>query len=264
MTSVAAPATELLPIPRTGRVFTAERTVRLGDVDGRGELRLDAIARYLQDVASDDALDAGLPNAMGWLVRRTMIRVDAPATLNQSVTATTFCTGSGRSWAERRTSLSGADGGRIEAVSLWVQVDVESGRPSRLGDEFHARYGEAAAGRVVSSKLRLPRPPTGAATRPWAFRETDLDPFAHVNNAAQWAFVESALVEPGISGPEPGDAGPDRSRRTGTFELEYLVPVDLTTVHLVTAGTNAWLADGDRVLSASAWSAGSAGSAGFG
>lgn len=73
------PATVLLPLPPTDRRFSAERTVRLGDVDPLGELRLDAVARYLQDVAGDDAVDSGLSNAVGWVVRRTMIRIDRPS-----------------------------------------------------------------------------------------------------------------------------------------------------------------------------------------
>ena len=137
--TAARPATELLPPNPDGRWFTAERRVRLGDVDVAGELRLDSVARYLQDVANDDALDAGLSNAMGWVVRRTMIRVDRPCRLNERLRLTTFCTGAGRSWAERRTTISGTGEGAdvaVEAVSLWVQVDVVSGRPTRLGTDF--------------------------------------------------------------------------------------------------------------------------------
>ena len=33
-----------------------------------GRLRLDAIARYLQDVAEDDLLDSGLRDAAAWLL----------------------------------------------------------------------------------------------------------------------------------------------------------------------------------------------------
>ncbi len=232
------PATELLQPSDTGRRFTVERTVRLGDVDAAAELRLDAIGRYLQDVASDDALDAELPNAMGWLVRRTMIRVDRPCVLNETLRLTTFCTGAGRSWAERRTSISGGGGVAVEAVSLWVQIDVETGRPARLGDEFFDRYGEAAGGRTVSSKLGLPGPPPDATTHRWRFRETDLDPFDHVNNAAQWAALESLL------------AGRDR---IGTAELEYLAPIGLEAIDLVVDGDAAWLVHEGRTLSAFAW-----------
>lgn len=232
------PATELLPLPATGRRFSTSRIVRLGDVDTRGQARFDAIACYLQDVASDDALAARLPNAMGWVVRRTMIRVDEPCRLNETIGLTTFCTGSGRSWAERRTSIVGDAGGSIEAVSLWVQIDVDSGRPARLGDEFLACYGEAAAGRVVSSKLSLPGPPSDARRGNWSFRATDLDPFDHVNNAAQWALLESL------------DGFDDRR---GVAELEYLAPVGLGTMELLVAGTSAWLLVGDRTASAYRW-----------
>ena len=148
------PARELLPLPVAGRRYTARRTVRLGDVDLSGALRLDAVARYLQDVASDDAQSAALPNALGWVVRRTLVRVVEPAAAGEVVELTTFCTGAGRSWAERRTTVSSDRGALVEAVSLWVQVDVTTGRPARLGEEFAAIYGSAAAGRQVSSHTK--------------------------------------------------------------------------------------------------------------
>ena len=150
------PATELLPLPAAGRTFSAGRTVRLGDVDPAGELRLDAIARYLQDVASDDAIDAGLSNALGWVVRRTMIRIDRPLTVGEPLSLVTFCTGTGRSWAERRTTIADQHGAAVEAVSVWVHVDPDSGRPARLGHDFAGIYGAAAAraDRVVEAAAR--------------------------------------------------------------------------------------------------------------
>ncbi len=232
------PAVDLLPPNPDGRRFSADRTVRLGDVDSSGYLRLDAVARYLQDVAGDDALDAGLPNAMGWVVRRTMIRVDAPGVLNEPLKLTTYCTGAGRSWAERRTSIVGDEAAAIEAVSLWVQVDTGTGRPARLGTEFFDRYGPSAGERVVSSKLSLPAPPASATGRPWSFRRSDLDPFDHVNNAAHWVVAEELL------------AGRDRR---GTAELEYLAPVGLEAVELLVDGDAAWLVSDGQTLTAFRW-----------
>lgn len=235
------PAVELLALPSAGRTFSARRTVRLGDVDRTGELRLDAIARYLQDVATDDAIAAGLDNAMGWLVRRTLIRVERPAALNEQVELTTWCTGSGRSWAERRTRVRG-ESAAVDAVCLWVQIDVDTGRPARLTDDFHGRYGEAAGGRVVSSKLTLPKaPPDDAAVEPWEFRVTDVDMFGHVNNAAQWALLEHRL------------AASDSARR-GVGEVEYTAPAPAgRTLDLCRAGDDAWLVDGDVVATVVRW-----------
>jgi len=65
-----ATAAEFLPPPAAGRVFTAGYTIRRTDVTPGGRLRLDALARYLQDVAEDDVADSGLAEPYGWLVRR--------------------------------------------------------------------------------------------------------------------------------------------------------------------------------------------------
>ncbi len=233
-----APAVELLPIPETGRHFTATRSVRLGDVDAEGMLRLDAIARYLQDVATDDADEAGLDNRYGWVVRRTMIDVSRPASYREPLELTTFCTGSGRSWAERRTSITGTRGAAIETVALWVQIDPTTGRPAALGENFHDIYGEAAAGRQVSTRLGLDAPGAGLERRPWTVRRVDLDPFHHVNNAVHLAVLEE-LVD---------------GSRAGCAEVEFLLPVDLgTPVEIVSDGTAAWLVADQRVHSAFRW-----------
>ncbi len=206
------PASVFVDLPEVGRLVTRTRPVRLGDVDARARLRLDATARYLQDIATDDATDAELDDAFGWVVRRTMIDVRNAAGLDEQLELSTFCAGTGRSWAERRTSIVGDRGASIEAVSLWIRIDQASGRPTALGDDFVAAYGETAGGRRVSSRLQLPDPPAGAHRRTWHVRRVDIDPLGHVNNAAQWAIVEENLPT-------------DRSRR-GVAEVEHRAPVD--------------------------------------
>ena len=163
------------------------------------------------------------------MVRRTLLRVTEPAVAGEQVELTTCCTGFGRSWAERRTSIRSPHGGTIDAVSLWVQIDVTTGRPARLGEEFTRIYGAAAAGRHVSSKTSLPnRPPQDAVVEgPWRFRRADLDQFGHVNNAAQLAVAEERLV--------PG-------ARRGTFEIEYLGAADVDTSYdVVVSNGSVWL-----------------------
>lgn len=230
-------------MPAAGRRFTGHAVVRLGDADATGMLRLDATARMLQDVANDDAVDSGLANAFGWVVRRTMVAVQAPAALGERLALTTFCSGTGRCWAERRTSVVGERGAHIEAVSLWVQVDPVSGRPAPLGDDFDRIYGPSAAGRTVSSKLSLPAPPDDAERRPWQVRRADLDVFGHVNNAVLWAVLE--------------DVVDDAHGRRGTAEIEYAGPVDAGAVVearvLLGEQPTAWLVEDGTVRCAMRW-----------
>ncbi|MGK0277141.1 MAG: acyl-ACP thioesterase [Ilumatobacter sp.] len=238
-------ASELLDPPAVGRRFRAERKVRLGDVDPNGQLRLDATARYLQDIASDDAADAELDGAWGWVVRRSMIEVRQTAVLDEVVAATTYCTGLGRSWAERTTILAGSRGADIATVSVWVQVAADTGRPASLTQKFVDVYGPACDGRKVSARLALAAPTDTAQAIQWAVRRADLDPFDHVNNAANWAFVEESL-----NGTTP---------RPGRAEMEFVGPVmhgtDVQSVVEFTEGvTSMWLLHEDSVLSAARWS----------
>lgn len=184
----------MLPVPDQGRTYTASRLVRLGDVSPAGRLRLDAVARYLQDIATDDAVDAGLEGALAWVVRRTVIRVEQFARFREPLTLTTFASGYGRSWAERRTQLRGEQGAVLDAAALWVSVDPSSGRPAPLNEGFVRVYGEAVNGRRIRARLSHPDPPPGPDRVPWSTRFCDFDALDHVNNAVYWSVVEEHLA----------------------------------------------------------------------
>ena len=83
----------------------------------------------------------------------------------------------------------------VETVALWVPLDP-SGRPLRLGQEFHDVYGEAAAGRKVPGRVPAAAMLTGATGQPWPIRRADLDVVGHVNNAAVWAAVTEVAGGP--------------------------------------------------------------------
>jgi acyl-ACP thioesterase len=229
----------MLERPDRGRVFQAGRRVRLAVVDPRGRCRLDATVRHLQDVARDDSADGGLPEALTWVVRRTLLHVHRSARFEEWLDLATWCSGYGSRWAERRTDVQGEHGAHIEAVTVWVFVDAESGRPSRLPDGFHSLWGETAGDRRVSARTSLQTTwPADASEEPWSVRYSDLDVLSHVNNAAHWSAVEEAIDHVGMK----------RGRLRA--ELEHGVGVDRgADVRLrwiaVDGGVDTWLtADG--------------------
>lgn len=187
----------MVPIPPLGRRFTRLRSVRLGDASPGGRLRLDALARYLQDVSNDDTRDAGLAGAESWVVRRIVLEVLRSPVFNEELTLTTFCSGIGPRWAERRVAVTGSTGAQVEAATLWVHVDDE-GRPKTMSDHFHQLYAEAAMGRTVRARLAHDDPPADGApsrrSRPWPLRFADFDVLAHMNNAAYWQPIEDELA----------------------------------------------------------------------
>lgn len=232
-----APLSELVPPPGRGRVFERAVVPGLADAGGSGRVRLDAIARWLQDVAYADVADAGLAGRGAWLVRRARMRVDAFPGFGEAVSVRTFCSGAGRLAAERRTSLSGS-GGDVEAVATWIHVDTETLRPLRLGEEFTRVYGESAGSRRADFRLRHPGPPSDATRTPWRFRAADVDVAGHVNNAAYWEAVEELLMD----GPDP---------RLADLEIEYHEPAQPGDALVLRAPGGAWIQAPDGTLHAS-------------
>jgi acyl-ACP thioesterase len=186
----------LVPIPATGRTFRVTYKIRLADADATGRLRLDAVARFLQDAAIDDVEETrwGAPDHL-WVLRSVRIDVLEPSLADKTVSIMTWGSSFSALAAGRRWSLVGDGGGSIEVDSTWIHLDRDA-RPARIGEGFDG-YAEAAQGRVTSTKLTLAPPPVDGARRVWPLRTTDVDRMGHVNNAAYWAAVEQRLLELG-------------------------------------------------------------------
>jgi len=201
-------------MPEQGRTFAGGRRVRLADRDGRGRLRLDALARFLQDLAIDDVSEMGwgLPDHL-WFIRRVRIDVLAPFLEDERIELVTWCSGLAALAAGRRWSVHGDRGGRAEVDSVWIHLGAD-GRPARI--EAFGVYAEAAGGRRVSTRSELPDPAPGAAHVVWPLRATDVDLHGHVNNAVYWQAVEHLMLS---AGPDP--RSPLRGR------LDYREPLDL-------------------------------------
>jgi acyl-ACP thioesterase len=212
MTPSSLADSEFVACPPDGRRVVRRRRVRLGDVTASGRLRLDALARYLQDVASDDVDEAGIERP--WVLRRSVLRFGDLPRFRDDVELATFCSGTGGRLAERRTVVSVGSDIAIDVAAIWVYVD-EAGRPARLEDWFFDVYGTAAKGRAVRGRLQHAAPGADAETRAWPLRRADVDVLAHVNNSIAWAAMEDVL-----------DAELDGRRLVGA-EVEYRAAIDI-------------------------------------
>ena len=237
--SVIASHLTFAPEPPAGRVFEGTRAVRSTDVTPGGRYRFDALARALQDVATDDVADAGWQAPYGWLLRRIAVTGPGFPRLGEHLTLRTFCSATGPRWAERTTTVAGPDGPLLQSVAIWAAVDLASGVPVPLGDEFFAHYGPATGGRKASARLSLPKPGPGLAGPEWPLRAADFDPAGHVNNTIAWAAIEDVLAT--------WDWLPSRA------ELEYHQPMlPGCRPQLLTSGDDrevlVWLVDGKKRL----------------
>ena len=205
----------LVPRPPTGRTFGVSYKIRLSDADATGRLRLDAVARFLQDAAIDDVGETGwgAPEHL-WVLRSVRIEVLEPFLSDELVAIVTWASSFSSLAAGRRWSLAGDAGGSIEVDSTWIHLGPDA-RPARIGEGFDD-YAQAAQGRVASTKLTLAPPPSTGERRSWPLRATDVDRMGHVNNAAYWAAVEQRLLDVGLD-----------PRRPLRARLDYRHPIDL-------------------------------------
>jgi acyl-ACP thioesterase len=169
-----------------------------------------------------------------WVVRRARIKVTRFPRFADHLTLHTFCSGVGRAWAERRTTIErpGAGEPDVEAVALWVHLDPVSWHPAPFSETEIAVYGSAAGDRKISHRLRHPAPPPDVATAPWTFRATESDVAGHINNAAYWTPLEQEL----LTGEEPD---PERI----DVEIEFKTPAQPGRKRVLSGGDRRWIVD---------------------
>ncbi|GAB3129445.1 hypothetical protein GCM10027289_11930 [Tsukamurella serpentis] len=209
---------EFLQSEPPGPSFERTWPVRTGDVNPERRVRLDGIARYLQDMANDEMFHRGFDATDPyWLVRRTIIDVHRPLTWPADVTLLRWCESTSSRWCNMRVTLRDTAGGHVETEAFWIRFSADSGMPTHISDggmEYLQRY-------VAETRLRWkalntePTPPPSSDDREFALRATDYDPFRHLNNAAYWQLVEDDLAEADLL------AAPHRAI------IEYLAPLPI-------------------------------------
>jgi len=242
----AAMAFEMADATGSGRRFGTVRRVRLGDATPNGRVRLDALARYLQDVANDDSRDGQWSDPHWWVVRRTVIDVARFPSYLEEIRLTTWCGGSGSHWAERRTRISSLAGEvLVDAAALWVHVDRDSLAPSRVPGDVAAVLDDSAAGRKVGARLLLKtaQMPDDASRSTWHLRFSDFDAVGHMNNAAYWEVLEEQLV---------ADRSVRAPMRAVVEHIAQVEPGELLERRITTeaGGASVLLAVGDAVRAA--------------
>ena len=195
--------------------------VRFDEAGADGALRTSAYLRWMQDAASVHSSAAGYTrewyreHGIFWLVRHLDLRIHLPSHPGEILDVSTEVLGFRRIWARRRSEFHTPDGRlAAEADIDWV-LTTAAGRPTRVPAEIVARF-PALETEYAPARLEMPAMPDDAATEARRAEPHELDPMAHVNNAAYLDQFESAL--------DAIDAGALRAAVPRHLLLEYLAP----------------------------------------
>ncbi len=108
---------------------------------GTSHLRLDGVARYIQEVGAENLVDAGeAEEHPHWLVQRTVIDVIEPIEFPNDVSFSRWCSALSSRWCTMRVDLVGSDGGRIETEGFWIAINSKTLTPQRVSDTLIERF----------------------------------------------------------------------------------------------------------------------------
>ncbi|WP_425518544.1 acyl-[acyl-carrier-protein] thioesterase [Mycobacterium spongiae] len=184
----------LVARPSSGYVYQTGWRLATTDIDEHQRLRLDGVARYIQEVGAEHLADAQLAEVHPhWIVLRTVIDVIDPIELPSDITFRRWCAALSTRWCDMRVQLEGSTGGRIETTGFWICVNKDTLTPSRLTDDCIARFGTTTENHRLRWRPWLTEPITNGTDAPFPLRRTDIDPFEHVNNTIYWHGVHEVL-----------------------------------------------------------------------
>jgi acyl-CoA thioester hydrolase len=119
--------------------------VQPGDIDEQNHVNNTVYLRWVQDVATahwKSLASAEAQSAIGWVVVRHEIDYKLPGCLGDEVILRTWVGEASRLKFERFTEIRRKIDNELlsQARTLWVPIDVRTGKPTRVSADVRARF----------------------------------------------------------------------------------------------------------------------------
>ncbi|HEV3393726.1 MAG TPA: thioesterase family protein [Chthoniobacterales bacterium] len=119
--------------------------VQPADIDEQNHVNNTVYLRWVQDVATahwKSLASAEAQSAIGWVVLRHEIDYRTPACLDDELILRTWVGGASRLKFERFTEIRREIDNEVlsQARTLWVPIDVRTGKPTRVSADVRARF----------------------------------------------------------------------------------------------------------------------------
>jgi len=171
------------------------------DMNSRARLKLGSLARVLQEAASHHSDMVGLgvedlrETGMGWFLNRLEMRIHRYPEFKERVEIVTWFRDIRGLKTHRDFEVFCGNENVAVASTVWLYMDLKSGRPKRIPKEISEAYTmeeDSVLGRDLADWKATrefdPDSDLGITTR-----FSDYDPHGHVNNAAYVDYVETLV-----------------------------------------------------------------------
>lgn len=145
------------------RIYTRSIAVTSAVIDANGHVNNLEYLRWMQEVATAHSVAQGWPvdrylaNGLSCFVRSHFIEYQSPAFQGDTLSVHTWVKGMGSRSSPRRYLFWREDDGKAiaRAETLWVFVDVRTGRPHRVPPELREAFPVIPSDEEVLSELGL-------------------------------------------------------------------------------------------------------------
>lgn len=212
-------------LPDTHRRIERPYRVRFDESGADGRLPASGYLRYAQDLAWVHSQAAGFSRrwyearGLVWLIRAVELELLDDARYGSTLDATTEVLGFRRVWARRKSEFRRAGEARIVAVATtdWVLLNSR-GTPVRVPADIVELFGDGGGPAFTPLRIDVPQPPADASVRRFTVRSSELDPMAHVNNAAYLDYLDDHRRASGGDG--------DVSVLPRRYRVEFVLPAE--------------------------------------
>lgn len=178
-------------------MYDFKSNVRYSETGEDGRLTIGSAINYMQDCTTfhSSSIDLGVEKLIGmnraWILNAWHIIVDDLPKFNTEIIVSTWAESFKSFMGYRNFTIHSADGtSYMKANSLWVYVDMRTGKPVKPTIDEIAPYGEGEKLDLGEFGRKVKLPEDMVELEPVAIRKDQIDTNSHVNNCE---YVKMAL-----------------------------------------------------------------------
>lgn len=179
-------------------MYSFETKVRYSELNSDEIVRPEAIVNYLQDCVTFHSNSVGATvefyrtENKAWVLNSWQIEIREQIKQDEELIIGTWPYDFAGAYGYRNFIIRDKDGKNlVEANTLWVLADTETGRPVKLSEKYTGFYKveEKLPMEYMDRKIKLPENVQGRDKEPVTIRKAFIDTNGHVNNGR---YVECA------------------------------------------------------------------------
>lgn len=186
-------------------MYEMKLRVRLSEVSADGCMTLPGIINAFQDTSIFQSEDLGVgteflkENKKAWVLSSWQVEVVRYPKLGEHIRINTWASAFHGFFGDRNFVMKDEDDQVVAyANSIWVYMDLVSGRPAKPSEEEVGRYGIEPPFPMEYASRKVPMPQEGVAKPPLKVRKYHIDTNHHVNNCGYVQMAVELLEEEGM------------------------------------------------------------------